>query len=101
MSKGVVLLLIALAAGLGIYVGRWSAHRDESWVDVEPASDTTPSAAPGAPAPRAASELAAKGDAVADAFRAALAKLPAPEVPQGTGSISGTVLTASGEPLAG
>src|SRR5262245_16026092 len=101
MSKGAALLLIALAAGLGIFVGRWSAQRGEVHSDVETLPEPASSTGSDAPAPRVTPELAAQGDPVADAFRDALAKLPAPEVQRGSGSISGTIRSVDGAPISG
>jgi hypothetical protein len=70
--------------------------------DADAPSGERPSVAPvTAPAPAAAPTLAASGDPVTEAFRAAYERLPAPAQVRGDGVISGTVRSDTGEPIAG
>lgn len=110
MSKGVVAVLLVVALGLGFVVGRMSvpSTTEAPAADADAPSGERPSVVPvtaPAPVPAAvgieAPTLAASGDPVTEAFRAAYERLPAPPQARGDGVISGTVRSDTGEPIAG
>ncbi len=106
---GVVLFGGGVAAGVLLARGGPPTLRTVT-VAAPPAGGTSPSAPP-APAAAAATsgEVAAENDLASaavpaadrEALRALLARIPGPDIPSGTGSLSGKVTRVDGSPVAG